>query len=65
MPSKLLKLLPIFLLFEAINANVIAPDPIYNGCGSSKTCLGFPEDCLPDKDCVTFSSAYKKGQKSC
>lgn len=61
MSLNLLKILAIFLLFDSLKSNPVS-DPIYEGCGTTKTCLGFPDDCLPDKDCVTFSSTYKKGK---
>ncbi|KAL7014116.1 hypothetical protein ACKWTF_015752 [Chironomus riparius] len=36
---------------------------IYEGCGTTKQCLGNPGDCVPDKDCVTMSSTYVKDGK--
>ena len=37
-------------------------DDIYDGCGTTKQCLGYPGDCVPDKDCVTMSSSFVRGE---
>lgn len=50
------------ILIFLIGAAVInADDDIYDGCGTTKQCLGYPGDCIPDKDCVTFSSTFVRG----
>ena len=51
----------IILAVLLVVACVYGEDDIYEGCGTTKQCLGYPGDCVPDKDCVTMSSTYVKG----
>merc|ERR1712198_208950 len=32
---------------------------LYNGCGKSKSCIGFPENCLKQMNCTLFLSRFK------
>lgn len=38
-------------------------DPFYDGCGSTKTCFGFPDGCLNDQSCRAISAVTVKGDK--
>jgi hypothetical protein len=37
-------------------------DPIYDGCGSTKVCVGYPKRCVQTKTCDAFGSYYQKGE---
>merc|ERR1712198_424869 len=36
---------------------------LYNGCGKSKSCIGFPENCLKQMNCTLFLSRFKMEDK--
>ncbi|XP_037946002.1 putative ferric-chelate reductase 1 homolog isoform X1 [Teleopsis dalmanni] len=36
-------------------------DPFYVGCGRSKTCFGFPDNCVKDKSCKAVASTIVRG----
>ena len=38
-------------------------DPIYDGCGSKKTCFGFPRDCVESKSCTAVMSCLVEGER--
>jgi hypothetical protein len=38
-------------------------DPIYDGCGDTKTCFGEPQNCVATKSCQTFSAVIVKGDR--
>lgn len=56
--------------FDSI-VNIIRPnsitlnkDPIYDGCGSTKFCLGFPKNCVAKKSCQAFAARFVQGCKN-
>ena len=38
------------------------PDNIYDGCGESKYCIGFPEGCIESESCVSFGAVIVKDE---
>lgn len=42
---------------------VIDGESIYDGCGDSKTCFGFPRGCLGSYDCNIFTAVRYEGEK--
>lgn len=38
-------------------------DPIYNGCGNTKNCFGFPSGCVDTKTCHTVATVVVKGER--
>jgi len=38
-------------------------DPIYDGCGSKKTCFGFPSGCVESKSCTAVVSCLVEGER--
>ncbi|KAH8361990.1 hypothetical protein KR200_009383 [Drosophila serrata] len=36
-------------------------DPIYNGCGQSKNCFGFPDGCVSSKTCTSIAVVTVRG----
>lgn len=38
-------------------------DPIYNGCGTEKTCFGFPGGCVETKSCTAVVSCLVEGDR--
>jgi hypothetical protein len=45
-------------------STAVAPvDTIYHGCGVVKNCFGIPDDCVEKKDCTSFTSVTKIGEK--
>lgn len=38
-------------------------DPIYEGCGQTKTCFGFPDGCVATKDCRTVTTSIVSGER--
>ena len=45
---------PTSVLFNMNSMNNITE--IYNGCGNSKSCIGFPENCIKQINCELFLS---------
>lgn len=37
-------------------------DPIYEGCGETKTCFGFPDGCVGTKSCRTVATSTVRGE---
>ena len=38
-------------------------EPIYDGCGSKKTCFGFPSGCVESKSCTAVVSCLVEGER--
>jgi len=38
-------------------------EPIYDGCGSKKTCFGFPSGCVESKSCTAIVSCLVEGER--
>jgi len=38
-------------------------EPIYDGCGSKKTCFGFPSGCIESKSCTAVVSCLVEGER--
>lgn len=38
-------------------------DPIYNGCGETKTCFGFPDGCVNTKSCQAVTAVMVRGER--
>merc|ERR1712198_231170 len=47
---------PTYVLFNMNSKNNITE--IYNGCGKSKSCIGFPENCFKQMNCALFLSRF-------
>ncbi|KAH8285537.1 hypothetical protein KR054_010636 [Drosophila jambulina] len=43
------------------NVAAAASDPIYNGCGQSKNCFGFPDGCVSSKTCTSIAVVTVRG----
>ncbi|XP_070068701.1 putative ferric-chelate reductase 1 homolog isoform X2 [Drosophila takahashii] len=43
------------------NVAAVVADPIYNGCGQSKNCFGFPDGCVASKTCTSVSAVTVRG----
>jgi len=43
------------------NVAAVVSDPIYNGCGESKNCFGFPDGCVASKTCTSISVVTVRG----
>lgn len=41
----------------------VALDPIYNGCGDTKECLGFPRDCAASRSCDSIGTLSILGDR--
>jgi hypothetical protein len=41
----------------------VMTDLIYEGCGSEKTCFGFPGDCVETKSCTAVVSCLVQGDR--
>ncbi|KDR19521.1 Putative ferric-chelate reductase 1-like protein, partial [Zootermopsis nevadensis] len=41
----------------------VVTDPIYNGCGTEKTCFGFPGGCVETKSCRAVVSCLVQGDR--
>jgi hypothetical protein len=50
------------VIFFFSKASVVT-DPIYDGCGSKKTCFGFPSDCVETKSCTAVVSCLVEGER--
>ena len=53
---------PTSVLFDINSKNNITE--IYNGCGKSKSCIGFPENCIKQMNCALFLSRQVLGMKN-
>ncbi|XP_031639436.1 putative ferric-chelate reductase 1 homolog isoform X2 [Contarinia nasturtii] len=38
-------------------------DPIYEGCGQTKICFGFPDGCVNSKSCRTIATSIVRGER--
>lgn len=38
-------------------------DPIYDGCGETKTCFGFPDNCVNSKSCRAITAVTVRGER--
>lgn len=38
-------------------------DQIYDGCGVTKTCFGFPDGCVESKSCRTIATSIVRGER--
>lgn len=38
-------------------------DAIYEGCGTTKTCFGFPDNCVNSQTCQTISAVTVRGER--
>lgn len=38
-------------------------DPIYEGCGETKSCFGFPDGCVNTKSCQTIATSIVSGER--
>jgi hypothetical protein len=56
--------LSIFIVTIILSATLVlaSDDYLYENCGANKVCLGPTDDCVADKDCVTFGSAEIKSE---
>ncbi|XP_017120314.1 putative ferric-chelate reductase 1 homolog isoform X1 [Drosophila elegans] len=43
------------------NVAAVTADPIYNGCGQSKNCFGFPDGCVASKTCTSITVVTVRG----
>ncbi|XP_016985376.1 putative ferric-chelate reductase 1 homolog isoform X2 [Drosophila rhopaloa] len=43
------------------NVAAVTADPIYNGCGQSKNCFGFPDGCVASKSCTSITVVTVRG----
>ncbi|XP_033155205.1 putative ferric-chelate reductase 1 homolog isoform X1 [Drosophila mauritiana] len=43
------------------NVVAVSTDPIYNGCGQSKNCFGFPDGCVATKSCTSITVVTVRG----
>ncbi|XP_032570552.1 putative ferric-chelate reductase 1 homolog isoform X2 [Drosophila sechellia] len=43
------------------NVIAVSTDPIYNGCGQSKNCFGFPDGCVATKSCTSITVVTVRG----
>ncbi|XP_043645680.1 putative ferric-chelate reductase 1 homolog isoform X3 [Drosophila teissieri] len=43
------------------NVVAVSSDPIYNGCGQSKNCFGFPDGCVATKSCTSITVVTVRG----
>ncbi|KAH8337747.1 hypothetical protein KR067_001096 [Drosophila pandora] len=43
------------------NVAAASADPIYNGCGQSKNCFGFPNGCVSSKTCTSIAAVTVRG----
>ncbi|XP_017078932.1 putative ferric-chelate reductase 1 homolog isoform X2 [Drosophila eugracilis] len=43
------------------NVAAVSADPIYNGCGQSKNCFGFPDGCVASKTCTSITVVTVRG----
>jgi len=41
----------------------VMTEPIYDGCGSKKTCFGFPSGCVESKSCTAVVSCLVEGER--
>lgn len=41
----------------------VVTDPIYDGCGSKKTCFGFPSGCVETTSCMAVMSCLVEGER--
>lgn len=49
-----------FLLFHVQEQ---LSDPIYDGCGETKTCFGFPDNCVSTKSCRAITAVTVRGER--
>lgn len=52
---------PIFV--PELSPKVAEIDPFYDGCGLDKTCFGFPDGCIPSRNCRSISAVSVKGDR--
>ncbi|EDV55831.1 putative ferric-chelate reductase 1 homolog isoform X2 [Drosophila erecta] len=43
------------------NVVAVSSDPIYNGCGQSKNCFGFPDGCVATQSCTSITVVTVRG----
>lgn len=58
--------LSIFFNIKNFFFNIFQPlqsDPIYEGCGSVKTCFGLPDNCVNDQSCRIITAVTVKGDR--
>lgn len=41
----------------------VVTDPLYDGCGSKKTCFGFPSGCVETTSCMAVVSCLVEGER--
>ncbi|KAG5667410.1 hypothetical protein PVAND_015391 [Polypedilum vanderplanki] len=58
-----MKILILILAISSVNFVLGDYENLYDGCGDKKVCLGPTDDCVGDKDCVTFGSAHVENGK--
>jgi hypothetical protein len=39
----------------------VAANPMYQGCGDTKMCIGYPSGCVKKNTCKAFAASYQKG----
>ncbi|XP_037920288.1 putative ferric-chelate reductase 1 homolog isoform X2 [Hermetia illucens] len=46
-----------------MSSKPLQSDPIYEGCGSVKTCFGLPDNCVNDQSCRIITAVTVKGDR--
>lgn len=42
--------------------NEVKVSSIYDGCGDTKICIGYPSGCVDKNSCKAFAASYQKGE---
>ncbi|XP_070509081.1 putative ferric-chelate reductase 1 homolog [Chironomus tepperi] len=47
----------------SLSSNEVEANPMYQGCGDTKLCIGYPSGCVKRKSCKAFAASYHKDGK--
>ncbi|XP_055698466.1 putative ferric-chelate reductase 1 homolog isoform X2 [Phlebotomus papatasi] len=46
-----------------VASNILSTDPIYDGCGSTKSCFAVPDNCLKQRQCQAVATVTARGER--
>ncbi|XP_059610036.1 putative ferric-chelate reductase 1 homolog isoform X2 [Phlebotomus argentipes] len=46
-----------------VQSKILSTDTIYDGCGTTKSCFGFPDNCLSARQCQVITTVTARGER--
>ncbi|GAB0093620.1 Putative ferric-chelate reductase 1 homolog [Sergentomyia squamirostris] len=46
-----------------VQSKILTTDAIYDGCGTTKSCFGFPDGCLAQRQCQAITTVTARGER--